>query len=101
MYDRDSDGNRLVFDKEILSISIGDSTTWIPVDKGHNIEMVASPNYLRFSSSAGEEVTLKFDVSGIHYYRCSSHKSAGMIGLVFVHDDYSNVEQIKSVNAPG
>ena len=101
MYDRDSAGNRLVFDKEILGISIGDSITWLPVNKGHNIEMVASPSYSKFSSYAGEEVTLKFEVPGIYYYRCSSHKSAGMIGLVFVDDDYSNIEQIKSVNARG
>ena len=65
MYDRDSAGNRLVFDKEILSISIGASITWLPVDKAHNIEMVALPNYLKFSSFAGEEVTLKFEVPGI------------------------------------
>ena len=101
MNDRDSAGNRLAFDKEILSISSGDSVTWLPVDKGHNIEMVASPNNLKFSSSAGEEVTLKFEDPGIYYYRCSPHKSAGMIGLIIVDNNYSNIEQIKSSNAPG
>ena len=101
MNNRDSAGNRLAFDKEILSISSGDSVTWLPVDKGHNIEMVASPNNLKFSSSAGEEVTLKFEDPGIYYYRCSPHKSAGMIGLIIVDNNYSNIEQIKSSNAPG
>ena len=101
MNDRDSAGNRLAFEKEILSISSGDSVTWLPVDKGHNIEMVASPNNLKFSSSAGEEVTLKFEDPGIYYYRCSPHKSAGMIGLIIVDNNYSNIEQIKSSNAPG
>ena len=101
MNDRDSAGNRLAFDKEILSISSGDSVPWRPVDKGHNIEMVASPNNLKFSSSAGEEVTLKFEDPGIYYYRCSPHKSAGMIGLIIVDNNYSNIEQIKSANAPG
>ena len=101
MNDRDSAGNRFVFDKEILSISSGDSITWLPVDKVHNIEMVASPNNLKFSSSAAEEVTLKFEVPGIYYYKCLPHKSAGMIGLVIVDSDYSNIEQIKSANASG
>ena len=58
MNNRDSAGNRFVFDREILSISSGDSITWLPADKGHNIEMVASLNNLKFSSSTGEEVTL-------------------------------------------
>ena len=101
MNNRDSAGNRLAFEKEILSISSGDSVTWLPVDKGHNIEMVASPNNLKFSSSAGEEVTLKFEDPGIYYYRCSPHKSAGMIGLIIVDNNYYNIEQIKSSNAPG
>ena len=101
MNDRDSAGNRLAFENEILSISSGDSVTWLPVDKGHNIEMVASPNNLEFSSSAGEEVTLKFEDPGIYYYRCSPHKSAGMIGLIIVDNNYTNIEQIKSSNAPG
>ena len=44
MNDRDFAGNRLVFDKEILSISSGDSITWLQVGKGHNIEQIKSPN---------------------------------------------------------
>ena len=40
MNDRDFAGNRLVFDKEILSISSGDSITWLQVGKGHNIEQL-------------------------------------------------------------
>ena len=63
--------------------------------------MVASPNNLKFSSSAEKEVTLKFEVPGTYYYRCSPHKSAGMIGLVIVDSYYSNIEQIKSANASG
>ena len=101
MNSKDSLGNRLVFDKEIISISSGDSVTWIPVDKGHNIEMVSSPNNLKFRSSPGKEVTLTFEAPGIYYYRCTPHKSAGMIGLIIVDNDYSNIEQIKTSNAPG
>ena len=101
MNSKDSLGNRLVFDKEIISISSGDSVTWIPVDKGHNIEMVSSPNNLKFRSSPGKEVTITFEVPGIYYYRCTPHKSAGMIGLIIVDNDYSNIEQIKTSNAPG
>ena len=101
MNDKDSSGNRLVFEKEIINISSGDSVTWLPADKGHNIEMVASPNDLKFSSSPGEEVTITFEVPGIYYYRCTPHKSSGMLGLIIVDNDYSNIEQIKASNAPG
>ncbi len=101
MNDGDSAGNRLVFDNEILSISSGDNVTWNPFDNGHNIEMVALPNNLKFSSSAGEQVTLKFEVPGIYCYRRSPHKSMGMFGLIIVDGDYSNIEKIGDSNAPG
>ena len=101
MNDSDGSGNKLFFSQELLHISAGDEVTWIPNARGHNIEFVASPNNLQFRSSSSEKVTLKFEIPGIYYYWCSPHKSAGMIGLIVVNRDLSNIQKIKNAKAPG
>jgi plastocyanin len=50
MLNKDSDGNRMVFSQEVAHISVGDTVTWTPASRGHNVEMVASPNNLKFKS---------------------------------------------------
>jgi hypothetical protein len=38
---------------------------------------------------------------GIYYYWCTPHKGMGMIGLVVVGNDLSNIEGIASAKAIG
>ena len=101
MLDKDANGNKMVFDKEIVKIAVGDTVNWIPTSKGHNVEMLSSPNGLQFKSGANETVTITFDAPGIYYYGCSPHKSMGMIGLVIVGDNISNKNEIANSKAPG
>ena len=49
----------------------------------------------------GKEVKITFDTPGIYYYWCTPHKSMGMIGLVVVGDDLSNIDDIASAKAMG
>ncbi len=42
-----------------------------------------------------------FDDPGIYYYWCSPHKSMGMIALVVVGGDKSNIEDIAGAKAVG
>ena len=48
MLNKDADGNKMVFSEEIVRIGVGDTVTWVPTDKGHNVEMVSSPNDMKF-----------------------------------------------------
>ena len=48
MLNKDSDGNRMVYSQEIVKVEVGSTVTWIPTDKGHNVEMKASPNDMKF-----------------------------------------------------
>ena len=50
MLNKDADGNKMVYSEEIVRIGIGDTVTWVPTDKGHNVEMVSSPNDMKFKS---------------------------------------------------
>jgi len=101
MLNKDDNGNKMVFSQELLNIEVGDSVTWVATDRGHNVEMVASPNDMELKSKVGKDVTVSFDTPGIYYYWCTPHKGMGMIGLVVVGGDTSNMDQIKKAKAMG
>ena len=101
MLNKDADGNKMVFSNEIARIDIGDTITWIPTSKGHNVEMIASPNDMELKSKNGKEVKTTFEEAGIYYYWCTPHKGMGMIGLVVVGGDTSNKDQIAKAKAMG
>lgn len=101
MLNKDDNGNKMVFSQELIKISVGDRVTCVATDRGHNVEMVASPNNMELKSKLGKDVTVSFDVPGIYYYWCTPHKGMGMIGLVVVGDDTSNMDQIIEAKAMG
>ena len=101
MLNKDADGNKMVFSEEIVRIGVGDTVTWVPTDKGHNVEMVSSPNDMKFKSKNNKEVSLTFEQTGIYYYWCTPHKGMGMIGLILVGEDKSNFDQISKAKALG
>ena len=89
------------FNPSNLTIAVGDTVTWLPTTRGHNVEMVASPNNLKFKSKNSKEAKITFEKPGIYYYWCTPHKSMGMIGLVIVGNDLSNLADIKKAKAKG
>ena len=101
MLNRDADGNKMVFSQEIVNISSGDTITWIPTSKGHNVEIITSPNETEFKSKTNREAKFTFTDPGIYYYLCTPHKSMGMIGLVIVDGDTSNIAEIAKSRAVG
>ena len=101
MLNKDADGNRMVYSQEIVEIAAGSTVKWVPTDKGHNVEIIASPNDMKFKSKNGKEASVTFETPGIYYYWCTPHKGMGMIGLVVVGGDTSNKAQISEAKAIG
>ena len=101
MLNKDADGNKMVFSQEVVKVEVGDTVTWLPSSKGHNVEMISSPNKMKFKSKNGKEARITFDTPGIYYYLCTPHKGMGMIGLVVVGNDLSNISDIASAKAIG
>ena len=101
MLNKDAKGNKMIFSEEIARIDVGDTITWLPTSKGHNVEMVASPNSLKFKSKNNKEASITFDTPGIYYYWCTPHKGMGMIGIVVVGGDTSNKDTIAKAKARG
>ena len=92
---------RNIYSTEIARVNVGDTITWLPTNKGHNIEMVASPNNMKLKSKNNKKVQITFKDPGIYYYWCTPHKGMGMIGLVVVGGDTSNKDQIAKAKAIG
>ena len=101
MLNKDADGNKMVYSQELVKIEVGDTVTWLPSSKGHNVEMISSPNKMKFKSKNGKEAKITFDTPGIYYYLCTPHKGMGMIGLVVVGNDMSNFDDVKKAKAYG
>ena len=101
MLNKDADGNKMVYSQEIVQINSGDTVTWVPTSKGHNVEIIASPNAMKYKSKNNKEAKITFDQPGIYYYWCTPHKGMGMIGLVVVDGDLSNKDEVAKAKALG
>ena len=101
MLNKDASGNKMVFSQEVVKVEVGDTVTWLPSSKGHNVEMISSPNKMKFKSKNGKEAKITFDTPGIYYYLCTPHKGMGMIGLVVVGNNMSNIDDVKNAKAYG
>ena len=103
MLNKDANGNKMVYSKEVAKVAVGETITWLPASKGHNVEIIAAPDGFDIpkKSKNGKEVSITFDVPGIYYYWCTPHKGMGMIGLVVVGEDTSNKDKIAKAKALG
>ena len=103
MLNKREDGARMVYSEDIARINIGDTITWVPKSKGHNVEFIAGPNGWKAprKSKNGKEVAITFDTPGVYLYQCTPHKSMGMIALVVVGDDISNLDDITGIKMRG
>ena len=101
MLNKDADGNKMVYSEEIARVDVGDSITWVPTTKGHNVEMISSPNNIKFKSKNNKEAKITFEVPGLYLYWCTPHKRMGMIGLVVVGGDTSNADIVAKAKVRG
>ena len=88
---------------EVAHIDVGDTIEWLPDDEGHNVEFLAGPtmNSLPEKSKLNAFHSVVFKIPGIYLYQCTPHKAMGMIGLVVVSNDKSNLDKIKKVKVYG
>ena len=92
----------MVYSEKVISIKVNDEVTWKSVDKGHNVEFIGMPKGVsKFKSKISKDANFKFTKSGVYLYQCTPHKAMGMIGLVIVGDDKSNLDKIKKVKVYG
>ena len=103
MLNKRDDGEKMVFSQDVAFIDIGDSITWVPTSKGHNVEFVFGPEgwELPKKSAMSKEYTLTFDEPGIYFYVCTPHEPMGMMAAVVVGEDKSNLDAAKDYKVRG
>ena len=93
---------RMVFSKKVISINLNDEISWKSVDKGHNVEFVGMPDGVtKYKSKISKDANYTFKKPGVYLYQCTPHKAMGMIGIVVVDSDKSNLDKIKKVKVYG
>ena len=103
MLNRNDAGDKMVYSTEIAKIDVGDTITWLPAAKGHNVHFIAGPDgwELPKKSKNNKEVAISFDTPGVYLYQCTPHASMGMIALVIVGEDTSNLDAIAKAKVRG
>jgi|SaaInlStandDraft_1057018.scaffolds.fasta_scaffold66156_2 pseudoazurin len=97
MLNKRDDGAKMVYSEDITRIDVGDTVTWVPTSKGHNVEFIAGPDGWDApkKSKLGKEYAYTFDTPGVYLYQCSPHKTMGMIAIVVVGDGDNDVSGTK------
>jgi pseudoazurin len=97
MLNKRDDGAKMVYSEDITRIEVGDTVTWVPTSKGHNVEFIAGPDGWKApkKSKLNKEVAITFDTPGVYLYQCSPHKSMGMIAIIVVGDGDNDISKAK------
>ncbi len=103
MLNKRDDGAKMVYSQDVARIDVGDTITWLPKSKGHNVEFIAGPDGwdIPKKSKNNKEVAITFDTPGVYMYQCTPHKAMGMIAMVIVGDDTSNLDAIADMKWRG
>lgn len=92
-----------LFKPGLIRVNKGDTVKWVAKQSGHNVGFVegAVPAGVAiFTSQPSKDVTFKFDKPGVYIYKCTPHVGLGMVGLVVVGNDKSNLAAVKAAYIP-
>ena len=93
---------KMVYSVKVAKVDLNDKVIWKHVSKGHNVEFIGMPKGVKkFKTKINKKAEYEFKKPGIYLYQCTPHKAMGMIGIVVVGDDKSNLKQIKKVKLYG
>jgi pseudoazurin len=93
----------MVFEPNFIAIQPGDTVTFVPTDKSHNVETIQGmiPDGAEaFKSKVNEEITVTFAVPGLYGIKCTTHFAMGMVGVIAVGEDLPNLDAAKAATVP-
>ena len=95
MLDIGSDKATMVFEPAVLKIAPGDTVTFIPTNKGHNVESKIVPEGAEaFKSELDEKYSVKLEKEGVYVYVCPPHSMMNMAGVIQV-GEATNIEAVQ------
>ena len=102
MLNKNADGERMVYSTEVARVAVGDTITWLPASKGHNVHFISAPDGVELiKSKMNKEFSFTFEKEGIYLYQCTPHKSMGMIALVIDGENTDNIDSAKKAKVVG
>ena len=93
---------KMVYSIKVAKVDQNDKIIWKHVSKGHNVEFLGMPKGVKkYKSKINKKAEYEFKIPGIYLYQCTPHKAMGMIAIVMVGGDKSNLEEIKKFKLYG
>ena len=90
------DKEKMLYSDELVRVEVGDTISWVPTSKGHNVQFVSVPEGVeKVKSKLSKEFSYTFETEGVYLYLCTPHAGMGMIGLVVVGDSLDNLKSVK------
>ncbi len=90
------DKEKMLYSDELVRVEVGDTISWVPTSKGHNVQFVSVPEGVeKVKSKLSKEFSYTFETEGVYLYLCTPHAGMGMIGLVLVGDSLENLDSVK------
>ena len=86
---------KMLYGQDIAKVDVGQTITWTPDSKGHNVQFVSVPEGVeKVKSKLSKEFSYTFEQEGVYLYVCTPHASMGMIGVVVVGDSDVNLDEV-------
>ena len=76
-----------VYSSDLVRIETGDSVTFVPTTKGHNVQSIKGmlpDGVAEINLGFNEAGTITFTTPGIYGIRCTPHTGAGMVAAIVV-----------------
>jgi len=103
MLNKGPDGATMVFSPRLLKVAVGDTVTFVAVDKGHNSAAIKGgvpAGAAEWKGKVNEEITVTLTTPGVYVYQCTPHFGMGMVGAI-VAGDPANLAEVKALKYPG
>ena len=86
---------KMLYGQDVVKIDVGQTITWTPDSKGHNVQFVSVPDGVeKVKSKLSKEFSYTFEQEGAYLYVCTPHASMGMIGVVVVGNSDVNLDEV-------
>ena len=87
--------DKMLYGQDVARIEVGQTITWTPDSKGHNVQFVSVPEGVeKVKSKLSKEFSYTFEQEGVYLYVCTPHASMGMIGMVIVGESDVNLDEV-------
>ena len=86
---------KMLYGQDVVKIDVGQTITWTPDSKGHNVQFVSVPDGVeKVKSKLSKEFSYTFEQEGAYLYVCTPHASMGMIGMGIVGESDVNLDEV-------